>query len=255
MKLLLTSGGVTNTRIHSALVDLLGTPMAESQARCIPTAPWGHPLYGPASVRGVVVGAPPHYMSGLGWTSVGVLERTARPSIGMERWVPWVVAADVLLVDGGDATYRCHGMRQSGLADLLPSLPATVWVGVRVASMVLPPRIGASFVAWPSAPDDRTLGVVDGSIFPHLDAFPTNTLADAARWAADLSVPAYAIDEPTAITVVDGSVEVVSEGNGKRVGGRTPTPAFQPPMRVGCCTHAPGRSAMRQLPPHGQRHG
>jgi dipeptidase E len=103
-------------------------------------------------------------------------------------------------------------MRESGLADLLPSLPDTVWVGVSAGSMVMTPRIGAYFVEWPSAPDDRTLGVVDFSIFPHLDAFPTNTLADAERWAADIGVPAYAIDEQTAIKVVDGSVEVVSEG-------------------------------------------
>src|SRR5512141_1786515 len=101
---------------------------------------------------------------------------TALPTIGAERWVPWVREADVLLVDGGDATYLCHWMRESGLADLLPSLPDMVWVGVSAGSMVLTPRIGASFVKWPSAPDDRTLGVVDFSIFPHLEAFPTNTL-------------------------------------------------------------------------------
>ncbi len=109
--------------------------------------------------------------------------------------MPWVREADALLVDGGDATYLCHWMRESGLADLLPSLPDTVWVGVSAGSMVMTPRIGAYFVEWPSAPDDRTLGVVDFSIFPHLDAFPTNTLADAERWAADIGVPAYAIDE------------------------------------------------------------
>ena len=72
--------------------------------------------------------------------------------------------------------------------------------------------IGSSFVEWPSAPDDRTLGLVDFAIFPHLDAFPTNTLADAERWAADIGGLAYAIDEQTAIVVDDGSVDVVSEG-------------------------------------------
>ena len=158
------------------------------------------------------------YLSGLGWASLGVLELTALPTIGAERWVPWVREADVLLVDGGDATYLCHWMRESGLADLLPSLPDTVWVGVSAGSMVMTPRIGAYFVEWPSAPDDRTLGVVDFSIFPHLDAFPTNTLADAERWAADIGVPAYAIDEQTAIKVVDGSVEVVSEGQWTKFG-------------------------------------
>ena len=213
MKYLLTSGGVTNLSIRSALERLLGKTIAECHALVVPTAQWGHPMCGPGSVRGLVAADPDfRHFTGLGWASLGVLELTALPTIGPERWVPWVQAADVLLVDGGDATYLCHWMRESGLADLLPSLPDTVWVGVSAGSMVLTPRIGASFVEWPSAPDDRTLGVVDFSIFPHLNAFPTNTPADAERWAADLDGPSYAIDEQTAIVVVDGSVEVISEG-------------------------------------------
>jgi len=224
MKLLLTSGGVTNPSIRAALVELLGKPIAASTALCIPTAQWGHTACGPVSARGFVVGDPPHHMSGLGWKSVGLLELTALPTIGTARWVPWVRQADVLLVDGGDATYLCHWMRASGLADLLPSLPNTVWVGVSAGSMVMTPRIGTDFVKWPSAPDDRTLGLVDFSIFPHLDAFPTNTLADAERWAADIGVPAYAIDEQTALKVVDGVVDVVSEGQWKQFAIDAPKP-------------------------------
>ena len=216
MKLLLTSGGVTNQSISDALVDLLGKPLSDSRALCIPTAQWGHPMCGPTSVRDVVVGEPQLVASNPAWESVGVLELTALRSIGEERWVPWVRDADVLLVDGGEATYLCHWMRESGLADLLSSLPEMVWVGVSAGSMVMTPRIGAAFVAWPSAPDDRTLGIVDFSIFPHLNAFPQNTLENAERWAADIGGPAYAIDEQTAIKVVDGSVEVISEGQWKR---------------------------------------
>jgi len=164
-------------------------------------------------VRGFLAAGPEwRHTTGLGWASLGVLELTALPTIGADRWVPWIRKADVLLVDGGDATYLCHWMRESGLADLLPSLSDKVWVGVSAGSMVMTPRVGAEFVEWPSAPDDRTLGVVDFSIFPHLDAFPQNTLAFAERWAADIGVPAYAIDEQTAIKVANGSVEVVSEG-------------------------------------------
>ena len=219
MKLLLTSGGVTNESIRDALVDLLGKPISESRALCIPTAQWGHPMLGPATVRRSVAGEPPfHRMTSLGWASLGVLELTALPTIGAERWVPWVREADVLLVDGGDATYLSHWMRVSGLAELLPSLPDLVWVGVSAGSMVMTPRIGDYFVEWPLAPDDRTLGVVDFSIFPHLNAFPTNTPSDAERWAADIGGPAYAIDEQTAIKVVDGSVEVVSEGQWTKFG-------------------------------------
>jgi dipeptidase E len=212
MKLLLTSGGVSNPSIRDALVDLLGKPIAECDALCIPTAEYGHPWCTPASAWRFVAG-----QDDLGWKSVGLLELTALPSIGEERWAPWVREADVLLVDGGDATYLCHWLRESGLADLLATLPETVWVGVSAGSMVMTPRIGDDFATWPSAPDDRTLGVVDFSIFPHLENpdLPWNTMATAEKWAAEIAGPAYVIDDQTAIKVVDGSVEVVSEGRWK----------------------------------------
>ena len=130
VRLLLTSGGVTNASIRDSLVGLLGKPIADANALCIPTAQWGHPMCGPVSVRNFVVGQPPSLMCSLGWGSVGVLELAALSSIGEERWVPWVREADVLLVDGGDAAYLAHWMKKSGLADLLSSLPDTVWVGV-----------------------------------------------------------------------------------------------------------------------------
>ena len=154
-------------------------------------------------------------MCELGWKSLGVLELTALPSIDQERWVPWVEETDVLLVNGGDALYLCHWMRQSGLADLLPSLHEIVWVGLSAGSMVMTPRIGEDFVQWkPPAGGDETLGLVD-SICPHLahEDLPGNTMADAERWAAGIEGPAYAIDDDTGIQVVDGTVEVVSEGN------------------------------------------
>jgi dipeptidase E len=156
-------------------------------------------------------------MCELGWKSLGVLELTALPSIDSERWVSWVQETDVLLVNGGDALYLCHWMRQSGLADLLPSLGA-VWVGLSAGSMVMTPRIGEDFVGWkPPAGDDSTLGIVDFSIFPHLDheLLPENTMADAERWAAGIPCPAYAIDDETAIKVADGTVDVISEGHWK----------------------------------------
>lgn len=216
MKLLLTSGGVANPSIQDALVGLLGKPISESRALCIPTAQYGHPMCTPESAFRFILGEPPCLpMTRLGWQSVGLLELTALPSIGQDRWVPWVREADALLVDGGDATYLCHWLRESGLADLLPSLAETVWVGLSAGSMVMTPRIGPDFVEWtPPSGDDRTLGVVDFSIFPHVEheQMPENTMAEAERWAADIGGPAYAIDDQTAIKVVDGEVEVVSEG-------------------------------------------
>jgi len=158
-------------------------------------------------------------MTELGWKSVGLIELTALPSIDEERWVPLVREADVLLVSGGDALYLCHWMRECGLADLLPSLADMVWIGMSAGSMVMTPRVGKEFVGWrPTAGDDRALGLVDFSIFPHLDheSLPENTLAHAKAWAAGLDCPAYAIDDETAIRVVGDAVDVVSEGQWHR---------------------------------------
>ena len=218
LRLLLTSSGVTNDSIRDALVDLLGKRIGDCSALCIPTAMYGHPWVGPGvNAWEFISGQSENPMVELGWKSVGVLELTALPSIGEDRWVPKVRDADVLLVSGGDAVYLCHWMRQSGLADLLPSLNETVWVGMSAGSMVMTPRIGDDFVGWqpPDGGDDRTLGIVDFSIFPHLDdaALPSNTMADAERWAAVIGGKAYAIDNETAIRVTDGTVEVVSDGH------------------------------------------
>jgi dipeptidase E len=218
MKLLLTSGGIKNASIHNALLDLLGKPIAESSALCIPTAEWGHPWCTPFSAWRFISGHSPAPMTDLGWKSVGVLELTALPTISKERWIPWVREADVLLVDGGDAGYLCHWMRETGLVDLLPSLHETVWVGVSAGSMVMTPRIGDYFVSWrQTGGSDRTLGIVDFSIFPHLnhEMMPDNNLANAEKWAAEVGVPGYAMDDETAIKVVDGAVEVISEGHWK----------------------------------------
>ena len=218
MKLLLTSAGITNASIRGALLDLLGKPIGESSALCIPTAMYGHPWVGPGEkVWQFIAGQEPRCpMCELGWKSLGVLELTALPSIDEERWVPLVRQTDVLLAAGGDASYLGHWMGESGLADLLPSLDETLWVGLSGGSMALTPRIGEEFVGWqPPGGDDSTLGIVDFSIFPHVDHpdLTENTMAAAERWAARLAAPAYAIDDDTAIKVTDGAVEVVSEGH------------------------------------------
>jgi len=219
VKLLLTSGGVTNPSIRAALIDLLGKPVGESSALCIPTAMYGHPMAGPGTKAWQFIsGNSENPMVDLGWNSVGVLELTALPSIGEERWVPLVREADCLLVSGGDALYLCYWMRQSGLADLLPSLSETTWVGLSAGSMVLTPRIGEDFVQWrPPAGDDGTLGIVDFSICPHLaaDGMPAIPWRRRKQWAAGISGPAYAMDDQTAIKVAGGIVEVVSEGQWK----------------------------------------
>jgi dipeptidase E len=219
LKLLLTSAGIKNPSIHKALVEMLDKPIAESSALCISTASYAHPMAGPGRAW--------HFYSGqetetpmveLGWKSMGVLELTALPSLGTDLWVPWVQEADVLLVNGGDTLYLAYWMRQSGLADLLPSLSKTVYVGLSAGSLVMAPSLGEEFIHWkPPTGGDKTLGLVDFVMFPHLDhpELPDNSMAHAEKWAARITVPGYAMDDETAIKVVDGAVEVVSEGNWK----------------------------------------
>ncbi|MDO5634850.1 MAG: Type 1 glutamine amidotransferase-like domain-containing protein [Micrococcus sp.] len=226
MKYLLTSGGVTTPTLRATLEELLGTPIEQASALCIPTAQWGHPACGPVSARGFLTGAAPHArMAGLGWRQLGLLELTALPTIDPQRWQPWVRDADVLLVDGGEATYLRHHLEVSGLADFLPQLEDTVWVGVSAGSMALTPRIGTFFQDWPDAPDDRGLGVVSFSIFPHLDVFPTNTLEAAHRWHAEVGGQAYVLDDASAVLVDGPRTAVVSDGVWHVLGAEDPADA------------------------------
>jgi dipeptidase E len=218
VKLLLASAGITNASIRDALLELLGKPIADSTALCIPTASYGMRRGAAVAAWRFISGQEPACpMTELGWKSVGVLELTALPSLEAERWVPTVRETDVLLVNGGDPLYLSHWIQQSGLAELLPSLSDTVYVGLSAGSMVMTPRIGEDFVSWrpPSGDGDATLGLVDFAIFPHLDnpELPENTMAHAERWAAAMTVPAYAIDDQTAIKVTNAGLEVVSEGH------------------------------------------
>ena len=206
MKALLTSAGIKNAAIAEAMVNLLGKPIAECSALCIPTAAYGHPLHPFVGWRFIAGRSPNTPMCELGWKSLGVLELSVLPSIGEEQWVPLVKETDILLVGGGDALFLAHWMRESGLAKLLPSLHDTVYVGLSAGSMVLTPCIGEDFMFWkPPTGGDQALGIVDFSIFPHVDHpdLSENTMAAAEKWAAALPNPAYAIDDDTAIRVVD----------------------------------------------------
>jgi dipeptidase E len=240
MKLLLTSSGINNTSIRDALVDLLGKPIAESTALFIPTGLYPFPG-GPGMVWRAICGNGPSSLCGLGWKSLGILELSVLPSIEEAAWVPTVRDADVLLVGGGDPLFIASWMRRSGLAGLLPTLRSdSVYVGVSAGSIAAastfvetyrePPRgtdgpLKSEDIVFTTPDGDlnRVLvtgqgaGLVDFAVIPHfehadhLDA----SVANAEKWAARIPAPTYAIDDETAISVVDGSVEVISEGHWK----------------------------------------
>jgi dipeptidase E len=217
MKLLLTSAGIKNKSIHSALADLLGKPVAECNALCIPTAILPFPG-GPQMAYRFINGSAPTPMCELGWKSLGVLELTALPSIKREYWVAAVQETDALLVYGGDVLYLCRWMRESGLADLLssPSLSETLYVGISAGSIVTAPIFGETYND-PNMPYviEEGLGLVDFALLPHLDHedHPESSTANVEKMAARLPVPLYGIDDETAIKVIDGAIEVISEGH------------------------------------------
>ena len=238
MKLLLTSSGIKNASIRDALVGLLGKPIAESNALFIPTAIYPFPG-GPGMAWRAISGMGSSPLAGLGWKSLGLLELTALPSIEEAAWVPTVRDADALLVWGGDPLFLANWMRRSGLTGLLPTLRSeAVYVGVSAGSIAAASTFVETYTEPPRGNDgplksedivfataegnvDRILvtgqgaGLVDFAVIPHLEHadHPDASLANAERWAARIPAPTYAIDDETAIKVVDDTVEVVSEGH------------------------------------------
>ena len=217
MKLLLTSAGISNISIRNALVDLLGKPIEESKALFIPTAIYG--ITGGAEIiRKVICGTMGDPFCEAGWKSLGLLELTALPTMKKELWVTVLQETDALLVGGGDCQYLCYWMQRSGLAEMLPSLlHKIVYVGLSAGSMIMT-RFGTTYGnhTLPSE-SEKSLGFVDFAIHPHLDHewFPDNSLSNLEKLANTIPVPSYAIDDNTAIKVIDNNIEVISEGNWK----------------------------------------
>ena len=237
MRLLLTSSGISNPSIHDVLVDLLGKPIAESRALFVPTAIYPFPG-GAGKAYEAISGHAKSPLCDLGWKSLGVLELTALPSIDKEVWTATVQEADALLVWGGDPVYLSYWMKHSGLADLLPSLPETVYVGVSAGSIAMASEFGETYFDPPKCSGERlssedivfagpggeitaTLvmaqgaGLVDFAIIPHVEFDDHHDVANAEKWAGRLPVPTYAIDDDTAVKVIDDTVEVISEGHWK----------------------------------------
>lgn len=214
MDYLLTSGGIQNPSIHKALREMLGKPIEECRAIAITTASYALGIGTDLAVN-FIQGKDEAPMVDLGWKSVGLLELSAVSVIDPAIWQLAVEQADVILVNGGDPLFKHHWFVESGFDRLLPQLTG-VYVGMSAGSMVLTPRIGTDFVGWKKTPEqsDATLGLVDFSIFPHLDhpQLPDDHLQAAESWAETLTNSAYAIDDTTAIRVIGSNVDVISEG-------------------------------------------
>jgi dipeptidase E len=213
-----TSAGIKNPSIRDALAEPSGEPIAGCRILGIPTGIYPFPG-GPGLAHRCISGATTNHMCELGWRSPGVPELTGRPGIKTAYWSAAVRETDALLVYGGDALYLCRRMRESESADLPPSPHGFVYVGVSVGSMVTAPIFGET----DDAPERPSIiatgrGLVGFAPRPHPDHAhrPESSAADLARMAAEVPVPTYAIDDETAIELVDGTVDVVSDGYWRR---------------------------------------
>lgn len=237
MKLLLTSSGISNASIEKALLDLLGKPFAEANALIVPTAIYPY-TQGPTMAWKAVSGHTNSRLAQLGWKSLGILELTALPSICGETWIPMVKEADAILLWGGNPLYLSYWMKHSGLTDVIPGLRhESVYVGVSAGSMAAARIFGETFTEPPNGSGEpissdkillptpggeisRTFvtakgaGLIDFAIIPHFENpdHPDASAPNAELWASRIPSPVYAIDDQTAIKVVDGHVEVISEG-------------------------------------------
>lgn len=229
MRLLLASLGITNPSIETALREMLDAPVPESSVLYVPTAMAATPN-GTGYAWQMMADA-----AKLGWGEFGMLELTSLPSTGEEFWLPALEAADVIWLGGGNGLYLSYWLHESGLAARLPRLlEDKVYVGTSAGAMVLTAglNIDQDHLARTGefhddeyaerapigAGSDRTLGIVDVVIRPHLNSpwFPFVDMAFMERAAKKVDRPLYAIDDDTALAVTDGDIEVVSEGNWRR---------------------------------------
>lgn len=215
MKLLLTSGGLENQSMINALRDLLGKDFKDAKLVFIPTA------------ANMEVGDKWWLINDLvkckelGFKEVDITDIAAVPQ---KVWQPRLEKADVILVSGGNTSYLMGQIKKSGLADVLPELLKTrVYVGISAGSMVVAPKLKEKemqrLYEEPIVDDDTNegLGFVDFLVVPHMNSpyFPRAAeLIDEV--AQDIEIPLYAIDDQTAVKVVDDKVEVVTEGKWKR---------------------------------------
>ena len=212
MKLLLTSGGITNASIASALFDLVGKKPEDTSLVFIPTA------------SNVEKGDKSWFIDDLvnvkkqNFKSIDIADISA---VDEKVWKPKLEEADVLFFEGGNAYHLMEWMSKSGLAALLPDLLKTkVYVGVSAGSIVTNPDLALkiSYIVY-GEDFGRTeamtgLNLVNFYFLPHLNSpyFKKLKEGNIKEIAKRIKRKIYALDDDSALKVVDGVIEVISEG-------------------------------------------
>lgn len=227
MKLLLTSQGIHNKSIETALRGLLDKPSEDCMAVYITTSQNG------------AVGDKSWFIRNLndaynvGWKSFEIIDLAAMIDLPKEMWWERILAADVLFVGGGANYYLGYWMEKSGLADALPELLKTkVNVSSSAGSIYLTNstlggteplqqfaetgQINPSILGPEDQRSPRTLKLVDIELKPHYkDNTPKRQFItdELLQKAANFSgYKLYALDDDSALKIAEDSIEVVSEG-------------------------------------------
>ena len=212
MKLLLTSSGLTNTKIAKVLFELTGKKPEKTTVVFIPTA------------SNVEVGDKDWLISDLinlkkqNFKSIEITDISAVPE---EIWRPSLERADVLFFEGGNTYYLMRWLNKSGLTELLPELlKDKVFVGVSAGSMVAGPDLDLKLSQEIYEEDMleteelAALNFVDFYFLPHLNSqsFKKMRKENIEKIAQAIDKTIYALDDNSALKIVDGKIEVVGEG-------------------------------------------
>jgi dipeptidase E len=206
MKLLLTSGGISNRAISSALLAMVGKPASEVRVGFIPTAA-NVELYNKDWVIGQFLS-----LWRNGFSQIDIVDFSAD---GVD-WKARLEAVDMLWLSGGNTFHLLDQARKTGFDTWLKkALKTKIYVGGSASSILMTPSIAVAGLEpgdenLPGLTDLTGLGIVPFEIEPHCDAARLEAMKEYAATSAN---PLYAIDDETAIQVIDGEVTVLSGGS------------------------------------------
>jgi dipeptidase E len=213
MKLLLTSNGLSNKSIATALLELVGKPADKINIAFVPTAANAEEDDKSWLIDDLV------NIKNQGFNQIDLVDISALPK---ESWLPRFEHADVLFFSGGHTAHLMHWLRSSGLAEHLPELLKTrVYAGISAGSIVTGPTLALSsntsepFAYADDLPrDTKGLHLVNFHIRPHFNSpdFPKASEEYLREKAKEVPEPIYALDDQSALKIIDGNVEIISEG-------------------------------------------
>lgn len=212
MKLLLTSGGISNESIKKAFFDLVNKKSEDISLAFIPTA--SNVQQGDKKewfIKDLIV------LKNLNLKSISIVDISA---VERKIWEPQLMEADVLFFEGGNTFHLMDWMNKSGLEKILPELLKTkVYVGVSAGSMILSPDLLLNTLQKLYKEDlERTenmggLNFVDFYVLPHLkNKHPVRNKENILEATKDIKSKIYVLDDNSAIEVIDGNTKIISEG-------------------------------------------